>query len=90
MDVVWQLPVKVSNLTDHDWIHYRAKFHAFIKNTSVCGKYRQDTDYYETGIDESELMKNHDWACQRCLRRLKRMKGMLEGPAVQQADTTGY
>ncbi|MCG3227901.1 hypothetical protein HXV89_00245 [Bacillus subtilis] len=50
--IVWQLPVIQSNLTDHDWIHPKAKYHAYIDNKSVCGKYGQHTDYFETGIEE--------------------------------------
>lgn len=26
----WMLPVKQSNITDHDWIHPKAKYHCFF------------------------------------------------------------
>jgi hypothetical protein len=69
--IVWQLPVIQSNLTDHDWIHPKAKYHAYIiDNKSVCGKYGQHTDYFETGIEESKLMANKEWACKVCLKKL--------------------
>ncbi|MCY9376524.1 hypothetical protein MOF34_15715 [Bacillus sp. T17B1] len=68
-NIVWQLPVIQSDLTDHDWIHPKAKYHAFIGNKSVCGKYDQITDCFETG-EESELMANKDWACKVCLKKL--------------------
>lgn len=71
VNVVWQLPVKQSDLTDHDWIHPKAKYHAFINNNSVCGKYGQNTNFFETGIEESELMKNKELACKKCLKKLE-------------------
>lgn len=67
--IVWQLPVIQSDLTDHDWIHPKAKYHAFIDNKSVCGKYDQITDCFETG-EESELLANKNLACKVCLKKL--------------------
>ncbi|MEC0709719.1 hypothetical protein P8881_19535 [Bacillus haynesii] len=72
--IVWQLPVIQSDLTDHDCIHPKAKYHAYIDNKSVCGKYGQITDCFETGIEESELMANKDWACKVCLKKLGFLK----------------
>ncbi|MEC1437279.1 hypothetical protein P9D57_00645 [Bacillus sonorensis] len=69
-NLVWKLPVIQSDLTDHHWVHPKAKYHAFIDNKSVCGKYGQSTDYFETGIEESKLMANKDWACKLCLKKL--------------------
>lgn len=69
-NIIWQLPVIQSNLTDHDWIHPNAKYHAYIENNSVCGNYGQSTDFFETSIDEDELMKNKDLACKGCLKKL--------------------
>ncbi|WP_225229733.1 hypothetical protein [Sporosarcina quadrami] len=69
-NVVWQLPVIQSNLTDHDWIHPKVKYHAFINDNSICDKYSQMTDFFETGIEESELMKNKELACKKCLKNL--------------------
>ncbi|MFU8710609.1 hypothetical protein [Bacillus velezensis] len=68
--IVWQLPVIQSDLTDHAWVHPKAKYHAYINNESVCGKYGQSTDYFETGIEESELMANRGLACKICLKKL--------------------
>ncbi|MFL1672514.1 hypothetical protein [Paenibacillus dendritiformis] len=71
--IIWQLPVKQSSLTDTDWIHPKAKYHAFENYNSLCGKYRQVTDYFETGIDEAELMKDKlHYACQKCLKELSK------------------
>ena len=65
---VWQLPVKQSMFTCTDWIHPRAKFHCFVRGDSLCGKYHQDTDWYETDIEESEITKNPQNACRVCLK----------------------
>lgn len=64
---IWQLPVKQSNLTDHDWIHRGAKYHAFIDNESICGKYDQNTGFFETSIDEKEIQENPNLACKKCV-----------------------
>ncbi|MBU8576440.1 hypothetical protein ACQKEX_14600 [Bacillus pumilus] len=63
---VWQLPVKQSDLTDHDWVHKWSKYHAFINKDSICGKHGQDTDFFETGVDESEIIENPSIACKKC------------------------
>jgi hypothetical protein len=67
-NVVWQLPVKQSDLTDTDWIHPKAKFHAFIGGGSVCGKYGQSSSFFETDLDQP-LTK--EVACRKCLKKLK-------------------
>lgn len=69
-DIVWQLPVIQSNKTDHDWTHPKAKYHAFVDYNSVCGRHRQDTDFFETGIEESKLMVNKELACKACLNQV--------------------
>ena len=53
----WMLPVKQSNITDYDWIHPRAKYHCFFNDTSLCEKYQQDQNYFETDIDLEEAEK---------------------------------
>jgi hypothetical protein len=69
-NVVWQLKVHQSNKRDYDWIHPKAKYHAFINNNSVCGKYGQTTDFFETDIEESEIMSKKELACKNCLKKL--------------------
>lgn len=66
-DVKWQLPVKQSNLTSTDWIHPRAKYHAFINHMSVCGQHDQRTDFFTTDL-EQPLSK--EIACHTCLKNL--------------------
>jgi len=70
-EVVWQLPVKQSNKTDHDWVHPRANFHAFNDNKSLCGKYFQKTDFFETDMPKGTDQKH---MCKVCLARLKMPK----------------
>lgn len=69
-DVVWQLPVIQSNRTNHDWIHPKAKFHAFINNEAVCGKHSQQTKFFDA-FEESEVLSNKNFACKKCLKKLK-------------------
>jgi len=69
---VRQLPVKQSNYTDHDWVHPKAKYHCYIEGKSMCEKYNQDTDYFETDIESGEVLKFPVIACQVCFRKWKR------------------
>lgn len=70
-NVIWQLPVIQSNLTDHAWIHPKAKYHAYVDGKSLCGNYGQSTSYFDNSIDESDLMKNKVLACKKCLKKLE-------------------
>lgn len=63
---VWQLHVIQSNKIDHDWIHPKAKFHFFVDDRSLCGKYVQDTKYFETDISSSEILRRPEIACKKC------------------------
>ncbi|MDF2814480.1 MAG: hypothetical protein K0Q81_680 [Paenibacillus sp.] len=67
--IVWQLPVKQSNKTDRDWIHPRTNFHAFQSNKSICGKYFQDTDFFETNMPEGTDQKR---MCKVCFKKRDR------------------
>lgn len=69
-NVVWQLPVKQSNTTNHDWVHPKAKYHAFVNDNSLCGKYSQSTSFFETTIELFELRINEELACKKCLKKL--------------------
>jgi hypothetical protein len=66
--IVWQLPVKQSNKTDSDWVHPRSNFHAFQSEASLCGKYFQDTDFFETDFNPKEHSEN--MKCKKCLKLL--------------------
>lgn len=67
MESVWQLPVKQSNLTDHDWIHHNARYHYFVNGKSLCGKYSQDTEFFETSPEDNGIELTSDLACLKCL-----------------------
>lgn len=67
-NVVWQLPVKQSNTTNHDWTHPKAKYHAFVNDKSLCRKYSQSTSFFKTTIESSELRINEELACENVLR----------------------
>ncbi|AZU61020.1 hypothetical protein [Neobacillus mesonae] len=69
-EIVWQLPVNQNRGFEKE-VHHKAKYHAFKNSISLCRKYGQDTDYFETGIDELELMLNKDLACKKCLKELQ-------------------
>ena len=66
---VWQLPVKQGNKTNHDWIHPKAKYHCFCGGKSLCGKYYQDTDFFETDIESGEIAVRPDIACPVCRKK---------------------
>lgn len=68
-NIVWQLPVN-QDRGESNQIHHNAKYHAFINDNSVCGKYGQTTDFFETDIEESELMLKRELACKKCLKKL--------------------
>ncbi|KFK76624.1 hypothetical protein DJ87_5251 [Bacillus cereus] len=55
-NIVWQLPVKQSNSTCTDWIHPKAKYHTYINDVSLCGKYSQCTSYFETDGDNFKVL----------------------------------
>lgn len=70
----WQLYVHQSDKSNIDWIHPKAKYHFFEKVNSgyqrcLCDKYEQDTDYFETGIEESVIAENPDLACKKCFKK---------------------
>ncbi|MBI9013893.1 MAG: hypothetical protein JEZ08_16785 [Clostridiales bacterium] len=71
MKNVWQLPVIQSDLSDTDWIHPKAKFHYFIDGSSLCGKHTQDTDYFETSLEDTDLKLSEEIACHKCFKLYK-------------------
>ena len=74
----WMLPVKQSNFTDHDWIHPKAKYHCFFKNTSLCGRYYQIQDFFETDVARNEIEQNPELACKRCRQIWKNIQTEFE------------
>ena len=76
-NVVWQLPIASAENSNTDYIHGNAKPHAFavcdnnLMNRSLCKKYSQYIEEYETinieGVEEKYL-------CKKCLNSYKRLK----------------
>lgn len=67
----WQLPVKQSNTTDHDWVHPRAKYHAFAGRNAICGRHSQRTDYFETDMPENADVK---LKCRTCVKLVEKIR----------------
>ncbi len=64
---IWQLPVlSETSESANVYIPKTAKYHCFVGNASLCKKYVQDTDYYETGIESGEILSRPEIACKRC------------------------
>lgn len=67
---VWQLPVpNETSQSANAYIRRNVKYHCFVDNISLCGKYTQDTDFYETGIESGEILSRSDIACKICRKR---------------------
>ena len=68
---VWQLPVSGSENRGNAYIHTTAKYHCFVDNSSLCGKYHQDTSYYDHGItvESGSIASSPKIACERCYKR---------------------
>lgn len=64
---VWQLPPPSEARKNADaYIPKTVKYHCFIENVSLCKRYAQDTDYYETGIESGEILRRPEIACKKC------------------------
>ena len=66
----WQLPVTerlIKGLPDR--VNPLAKAHFFVNYVSLCGKYFQYTDFYETDIECGEIARSPEIACKRCYKK---------------------
>ncbi|MNJ55452.1 hypothetical protein D3C77_509430 [compost metagenome] len=72
-EIVWQLPTNQSSLTDHDWIHPKAKWHGFVNGVSLCKRHRQGTRAFESR-DVLEVMDETEFVCKRCLEFYGRLE----------------
>lgn len=70
--IKWALYVNQDNELDKE-IAYNAKYHCFNNNKSLCGKYSQDNDYFETDIESDEILKRPEIACKKCFNKWKKM-----------------
>lgn len=71
----WQLPVRERVVVGRpDWVHPAAKFHCFIDCVSLCGKYIQDTDFFETDASPEQISQFPVCACKICYQKFGKMK----------------
>ncbi|MGD6829082.1 hypothetical protein [Bacillus pumilus] len=70
MNRIWLLHINQNNPIEQGWGQNWSKYHAFIDNKAICGEYSQDTNFIETGITESEIIKNPGIACKKCLAKI--------------------
>ena len=71
---VWQLPVCGAERTGNSYVSAKAKYHCFVDNVSLCGKYHQFTDDYDDGIttDSAAVLETPQFACKKCLEVWKK------------------
>jgi hypothetical protein len=62
----WFLHVNESK-NANAYIPANAKYHYYKNKRTVCGK-GMDTNYYETNIDNEEILKNPSIACKKCYK----------------------
>lgn len=75
---VWQLPDTTERGSEDAEISPKVKYHCFVEDESLCKKYSQDTDFYETGIESGEILSNPNIACKRCRQLWIKRYGMQE------------
>lgn len=71
---VWQLPVSGSENRGNAYIHSSAKYHCFVDDASLCGRYFQNTSFYDHGIsvESGYIAQNPNKACSRCYTHWKK------------------
>ena len=71
---VWQLPVNGAERTGNAYISRKAKFHCFVDNITLCGKYHQNTQNYDDGItlESCSIVELPQFACRKCLNLWKK------------------
>lgn len=70
---VWELPVKEdARYGKRTHIDKRVKYHCFVDGDSLCNRYGQDTDFYDTDIASGEIMAFPVVACRVCFEKWKR------------------
>lgn len=70
---VWSLPVREdARYGKRNYVDLRVKYHCFIEGNSLCKKYEQDTDFYDTDIASGEVLAFPAVACKVCFEKWKR------------------
>lgn len=67
----WELYVNENRAYGKE-IPDNAKYHCFVDNKSLCGKYYQKYGDYETSIESGEILSNPQFACKVCYKRWKK------------------
>lgn len=70
----WQLPTHQSNVTCHNWIHYKAKLHCYCKEESLCKRHAQDEDFEQYNLEEFIKNFGEKAVCPICLKKYKKRK----------------
>lgn len=75
--IIWQLPFKQSNITNKDWLHYKAKYHAFKDSDSwsLCNK-KDFSKYHDKATLEEiaeEVGDYRNYVCKTCLNKINKM-----------------
>lgn len=71
---IWQLPIHAAERTGNAYVPATAKYHCFVDNSSLCGKYHQDIGSYDEGItvESGAVACSPDIACKHCLALWKK------------------
>ena len=82
--IIWQLPTHQSDVTNLDWIHPKAKFHAFDEYyTSLCKRHRQGSFFEQYDFDKALEEYGENAFCKKCLKKyLELMKKKIRVPKV--------
>lgn len=71
---VWQLPVFEDGFSGSNYVPMKAKYHCFVNGVSLCKKYHQITDVYDSGItvEGDDVAHSPGIVCKRCLTLWKK------------------
>lgn len=74
--IIWQIPFHQSNLNTNDWVHYKAKHHAYADSkVSLCGKHYLSTYHNKQTLKElsEEVGDYRNYVCKTCLNKINKM-----------------
>ena len=77
--IKWQLPTHQSDYTNHDYIHPKAKLHAFNDCLSLCKKHTQN-DFFEQYDFNNTLKELGEKAfCKVCYKKYLKLLEVEDG-----------
>lgn len=68
--IKWQIPV----IDEEYYISSNMKFHCFVNDESLCGKYEQNTDFFETDATPEQMNQFPENACKICYRKFLKIQ----------------